>query len=278
MTRPSRQRGTVVIIAMLIVALAATAAGAALQRQDLWVRQLEAARDYEQARWLVTGGAHWARTILFEDARAGQTDHPAELWASGLAPTEVDRATLAGGIRDAQGLFNLANLLRDGKPSPSDLAALKRLLASLGLQPALAEAIAAAMPIRELGELTRVKGLDEPTLARLRPFIALLPQRTPINVNTARAEVLVAAVEGLEIAEALVLAQAIKASPARNLAEFRERLPRPDLKVEDATVAVGSGFFLVDGRARLRSADVRMEALLQRAGGGLPRIVWQRTS
>jgi general secretion pathway protein K len=263
---------------MLIVALAATAASAALQRQDLLVRQLEAARDYEQARWLLTGGAHWARTILFEDGRAGAIDHSGELWASGLAPTEVERATLAGGIRDAQGLFNLANLVRDGKPSAADVAALERLLGALGLEPALADAIAAAMPMRELGELTRIRGLDERTLARLRPFVALLPNRTPVNVNTARPEVLVATVEGLRLAEALVLAQELKGAPARNLAEFRDRLPRRDLKVEDAVVSVGSRFFLVDGRARLGSADVRMEALLQRAEGGLPLIVWQRTS
>jgi general secretion pathway protein K len=267
-----------VIIAMLIVALAATAASAALQRQDLLVRQLEAARDYEQARWLLTGGAHWSRTILFEDGRAGSIDHSGELWASGLAPTEVERATLAGDIRDAQALFNLANLVRDGKPSAADVTALERLLSALGLEPDLADAIAAAMPMRELGELTRIRGLDERLLARLRPFVSLLPNRTPVNVNTARPEVLVAAVEGLRLAEALVLAQEIKGAPVRNLAEFRERLPRPELKVEDAAVSVGSGYFLVDGRARLGSADVRMEALLQRSGDGLPIIVWQRTS
>lgn len=278
MSRASRQRGTVVIIAMLIVALAATAATVALQRQDLSVRQLEAARDYEQARWILTGGAHWARTILSEDAKAGGVDHGAELWASGLAPTQVEGGVLAGEIHDAQGRFNLANLLRDGKPSERDVAALGRLLSALGLRPGLAQAIAAAMPMRELGELHRVPGCDEATVARLRQAVVLLPQRTPVNVNTARAEVLVAAVEGIDLAQALVLAQGIKASPVPSLADFRARLSRPDLPLSDEQIAVRSRFFLVEGRVHLGQADVRMEALLQRNGSALPVILWQRST
>ena len=278
MSRASRERGTVVIIAMLVVALAATAATIALQRQDLSVRQLEAARDYEQARWILTGGAHWARAILSEDAKAGSVDHAAELWATGLAPTQVERGTLAGEIHDAQGRFNLANLLRDGKPSERDVAALGRLLSALGLRTGLAEAIAAAMPMRELGELHRVRGCDEATVARLRQVLVLLPQRTPVNVNTARAEVLVAAVEGIDLAQALVLAQGIKASPVPSLADFRDRLSRPDLQVSDEQVAVRSRFFLVEGRVRLGQADVRMEALLRRDGSALPLILWQRST
>ncbi len=274
-----RQRGTVVIIAMLIVALAATAASFALQRQDLSVRQLEAARDYEQARWVLRGGAHWARAILAEDARtAGSVDHAAELWATGLAPTEVERGTLSGEIRDAQGLFNLANLRRDGKPSERDIASLERLLASIGLRAELAEAIAAAQPMRELGELHRVRGCDEAVIARLRQVVAVLPQRTAVNVNTARAEVLVAALDGLSLAEAMVVAQGLKAAPVRSAGELRARLPRPDLPVSEEEIAVRSRFFFVDGRARFGRADVRLEALLQREGSALPAIVWQRTS
>ena len=144
MTAPMRQRGTVLILAMMIVALAATAAAVARQRQDLSLRRLEAARDAEQARWALVGGAHWARAILSEDARfSGGVDHAGELWAAGLPPTAVESGTLAGAIRDAQGRFNLANLVRDGKPSAPDVAALERLLALLGLAPRLAQAIAA---------------------------------------------------------------------------------------------------------------------------------------
>ena len=278
MSRPSHERGTVVIVAMLIVALASIAASFALQRQDLSVRQLEAARDYEQARWVLRGGAHWARAILAEDARSGRVDHAGELWASGLPPTDIEQGTLSGEIRDAQGLFNLANLLREGKPSVRDVAAFKRLLAALGLRVELAEAIAAAQPLADVGELRRVRGCDDAVVARLQPFVTVLPQRTAINVNTARAEVLMAAVEGLGLAEAAILAQSAGAAPFRSAGEFRTRLPRPDMFVSDGDIAVRSGFFVVHGRARIGKADVRLEALLKREGTALPATVWLRTS
>ena len=273
-----RQRGTVVIIAMLIVALAAAAASFAVQRQDLSVRQLEAARDYEQARWALAGGAHWARAILREDARSGSVDHATELWTTGLAPTQVEHGMLQGAIRDAQGLFNLANLHRDGKPSEPDTAALGRLLVSIGLPAELGDAIAAAQPMRELEELQRVPGCDRAAFERLREVVTLLPSRTAVNANTARPEVLAATIAGLSVPEALVLAQSLKAAPARTVAELRARLPRPDLLIDEGAVGVRSRFFLVDGRARFGRADVRMEALLRREGTALPALVWEKTS
>src|SRR5271154_6388696 len=107
MRLPALQRGAVVIVAMLIVAIAATAASLLLQQQDASVRQLEAARDYEQARWLLDGGTKWARVILRADARSSTIDHGGELWATGLPPTQIEQGTLSGEIRDLQGLFNL---------------------------------------------------------------------------------------------------------------------------------------------------------------------------
>jgi general secretion pathway protein K len=306
MSAPRRQRGVVVIVALLIVALAATTAAFMLQQQDLAARQLEAARDYEQARWVLRGGTHWARAILAEDARNSSVDHGRELWASGLPATDIEQGRISGAIHDQQGLFNLNNLARDGKSSERDIAALKRMLATLALRPDLAEAIAdwidadsipnprgaedadylrlpapyraANQPITALDDLLRVRGVDEAVLARLRPFVTALPQRTTVNVNLAPPEVLVGVVEGLSLPEAQVLASNRSGAPFLNRDEFRARLPRRELSARDDEVSVDSKFFLVEGRAQVGKADLRMRALLQRNGAGLPAIVWQRLS
>jgi general secretion pathway protein K len=281
MSAPLRQRGAALIVAMLVVAIAAAAAGSMLERQDLSVRQLEAARDYEQARWLLKGGMHWARSILAEDLRSTRIDHRGELWASGLPLTEVERGTLSGEIRDQQGLLNLNNLLRDGRASASDLAALKRMLQAIGLRSELADAIAKGMdgrePLLDIGELAGRPGIDAAALARLQQYATALPRRTPVNVNTAAPEVLVAIVDGLSLAEALVLAQGMSAAPIRSRDAFHARLRR-GLSANLEDVAVESQFFLVRGHARVGKAGVRMQALLQRSGRALPGIVWQRMS
>jgi len=271
-----KQQGSAVILALLIAAAAAAAASLALARQDASVRQLESGRDYGQALWMLRSGAHWARAVLAEDARAGAVDHAGELWAGGLAPTGVEGGTIAGEIRDAQGLFNLANLLDKGEPSEPDIAALARLLAALGLPPALAPAIAAAQPMRDPSELARVRGCDAATVARLLEAVTVLPRRTALNVNTARPEALVAAVEGLTLAEALVLARELKASPVRSLAQFRLLLPRMNLQPRD--ISINSTYFLVLGTAWVGVAEARLEALYERKGAALPTLVRQRTS
>jgi general secretion pathway protein K len=307
MKPPIRQRGAVVIVAMLIVAIAATAASLLLQQQDASVRQLEAGRDYEQARWLLNGGTQWARVILRADARSSTIDHAGELWATGLPPTQVEQGTLSGEILDQQGLFNLNNLVRDGKASEADIAAFRRLLQAIGLRVELADAIAdwidadsdlraaesaeddyylrlanpyraANQPLASIEELLRVRGCDAAAVARLRQFATALPGRTAINVNTAPAENLVALVNGLTLPEAVILARGRSTAPFFSREDFRARLPRTELNVDNEQIAVVTQFFLVQGRAIVGKADLRMQSLLQRSGITLPSILWQRTS
>ncbi len=307
MKRPTKEQGAVVIVAMLIVALATTAASLMLHQQDASVRQLAAARDHEQARWLLNGGTQWARVILRADARSSTIDHAGELWATGLPPTQVEQGTLSGNIQDQQGLFNLNNLVRDGKPSERDIAAFKRLLQAAGLRAELADVItdwidldsdtrsaegaedehylrlavpyrAANQPLVSIEDLFRVRGCDPDVVASLRRIATALPLRVAVNVNTAPPEVLVAIVEGLTLPEATVLASGRSAAPFAGRDDFRTRLPRTELNVQNEDIAVDSRFFLVQGRASVGSADQRMQALLQRTGTALPAVVWQRTS
>lgn len=305
MNLPRRQRGAAILVAMLIVALAATAAVSVLQQQDLALRQLTTARDYEQAMWVLKGGVQWARSILAQDARASAVDHGGELWASGLPSTDIEQGTVAGEISDQQGLFNLNNLVLEGMPSARDIDTFKRLLQEIGMQADLAAAIAdwldtdqealpaagaedayylrlpvpyraANQPVAEIGELLRVRGMDGASLAQLRRFATALPRRTPVNVNLAPPELLVAVVPGLTLEEARALASTRAQAPFRSLEEFQAKLPRRNLQWNEGALAVGSDYFLVQGRATVGKADVRMEALLQRDRGVMPLIVWQR--
>jgi general secretion pathway protein K len=305
MSAMQRQRGAAVIVAMLIVALAAAAAAAALQQQDLAVRQLTTAREYEQATWVLKGGAHWARSILYQDGRIAAIDHGGELWASGLPPTDIEQGTVSGEIADQQGLFNVNNLALEEKASARDIEVFRRLLEAIGLNADLAQAIAdwvdadeealplagaeddyylsltvpyraANQPVVELSELLRVRGMDEPSLARLRGFATALPRRTPVNVNLAPPELLFAIVPGLTLAEARALASTRAQTPFRSLKEFEARLPRRGLKWIEGSLSVDSSYFVVRGRSTVGKADVRMEALLQRERAAMPVVLWQR--
>jgi general secretion pathway protein K len=281
MSTPASQHGTALIIALLVLAIAGAAAATMIESQDLEQRSLQAERDYEQARWMLRGGMHWARSILAEDARSGGADHRRELWASGLPATDVQLGSLAGEIRDEQALFNLNNLRRGGEISPRHVAALGRLMAALGLRAELAHAIAesidASRPLADVAELAAMRAMDPITLARLQRYATALPRPTPVNVNTAPPEVLVAAVEGLALPEAHALSRWLATEPVRRREDFQARL-REGVSFNPEDVSVGSQFFVVHGRAKVGGSDLRMQALLQRRGAGLPAIVWQRAS
>src|SRR5262249_58864509 len=120
-------------------------------------------------------------------------------------------------------------------------------------------------------------GLGPAGPPRLRGYATALPRPTAVNVNTAPAEVLVAVVEGLSLSEAQAIARRIAVDPVRSSDDFVSRL-RPNLRLGAPGVAASSQFFVVQGRAKVGDADLRMEALLQRTGTGLPAIVWERNA
>jgi general secretion pathway protein K len=119
------QAGMAVITAMLLVALAASTATFLLWRQQLWLQQVENLASRAQADALARAALEWRR-------RSGSETAIGPFEAAGAVETA---------ITDAQGLFNLNNLLRAGKPSEPDLAGVSPAARLLRLPEALADAL-----------------------------------------------------------------------------------------------------------------------------------------
>lgn len=297
------QSGVALVLVMLIVALATTLAAFMVTRQNLWLRQIESQFDRAQARRVGVAAIDWARAVLADDIRAGNTDHEGEMWAMRLPAMPVESGEVAGTIEDRQGLFNLNNLVRNGAVSTPDMAQFRRLLEMLGLPGDLATALAdwmdadsetqypggaedlyylaqarpyrtANRPLTELGELALVKGFDSRSVESLRSYVTVLPVPGPINVNFAPAEVLAAVAQNMTLADARLLVQQRGGRPFKDVADFRQRLPHGGIEMADGNISVSSQFFLVTGRASIGGAQVYTQALLQRSGGW-PAVVWQ---
>jgi len=296
------QRGAAIVLAMGVAALAAIAATAILVSQSTWSRQSELSADHAQARALVQAGVDWGRSVLSDDRRSSSVDHAGEPWALRLAPVPVDNGVLAGYVEDQQGLFNLNNLAKEGKINLKQLAHFQRLLSILGLPAALARTLAdwidadsdsqggteneiyrasqlpylpANRALTDISELALVRGYDDGVRARLRPFVTALPRETAVNVNTAPPEVLAAVIEGMSLDQARVLAVQRERAYFRDIADFRNRVPR-ELTVSAEGIAVASAYFMVTLRATIGQAEARGQALLAREGAGWPIIVWSK--
>ena len=299
---PPGQGGAALLLAMVIVALVATVTAGMVWQQTRAVQVEAAERARAQAAWILSGALDWARLILREDLRNNRSgaqpyDSLDEPWATPLAEARLStflaadkdnnadggpEAFISGSIADAQARFNLRGLLGDdGKVLPLQQLALERLCGLAGVPTDTAQRIVnglvAAMapdpestsegagpPLRpsRLADLGWV-GIEPRTLERLQPFVDLLPVPTPVNLNTAPREVLVAAIDAIDPGSAERLVQARQRKPFRTLDEARAQLPQGTV-LEPNRVSVVSSYFEVSGRLRLEDRVLEETSLLVR--------------
>jgi len=298
-------RGAAIVMAMLLAALAATIAATLLWQQQRWAGEYERRRDQVQAQALAMAGVQWARQIVFENAPPS-TVHLGQPWAFRLPSTPIENGSIGGYITDAQGRLNVNNLVATGPGATAARAALQRLFGELGVPATLLNAIAdwvdaddqttgeggaednyylaqtgapglaANAPVRRVAELLSVRGADPMLIGRLRPFVDALDPPTAINVNTAPAEVLVAAIGGLDATGAAALVASRTQMPFGSIADFRSRL-RSDLNIDETILAVRSDWFVVSIEARQGDTVARARALFRRSAAAAewPTVVWQ---
>lgn len=300
-------RGAALLVAMLVVTLVATFAAAALWQQWRAVEVEGAERSRMQASWVLTGALDWARLIIREDSRTGGADHLAEPWAIPLQEARLstflaadrnadtsgaaDDTFLSGSITDAQGLLNLANLVESGSQSRPGMRSFQRLFSLLGLPASQLQLLAENMrfasdistdnqsasqaPLApQRADQMAWLGVPESTVAALAPFVTILPARTPINLNTAPAEVIYAAVDGLTLAEAQEMVARRAQAPFRTLQEATQLMPQHTAALSEGQAGVSTRFFEVRGRLRIERMVVEERSLLQRDGLDV-KTVWR---
>lgn len=299
------QRGVVVITAILVVALVAGIASFIAWQVQLRMRQSENMVNKSQSQALVAASLEWIGMELARDGDETSSDHLGEPWAKAITSLPVDGARLSGSVSDQQGLFNLNNLGREGKAGEADLETFRRLLTLLKLPSELAAAVAdwvdadgetrlpggaedsdylrldppylsANRALDTVDALYRIKGFAPEMIERLRPFVTALPVPTAINVNTAPAEVLAAAVDGLTLEQAREVVSRRNQQYFAELGDFRVLLSSMGIALSNPNLDVKSRYFQVKGQAAQGRGKAYFEALIERRGSALPVVVWRK--
>lgn len=296
----SRQRGAALLMALIIVTLVTTLATSMVWQQWRSVQVEIADRAHQQAEWMLTGGMDYARLYLKSDTQT--SDNLSEVWATPIAESRVSTfmaadqnntddapdAFLAGGITDAQARFNLRGLVdaSKGTVEPRTLKVLQNLCSSVSVNPSVALQLAERM--RDASNAitvppppqappnpdpplmpTRVEqlawfGIDKESIKRLAPYVVILPEPTPVNLNTAPREV-VAAVMGIDIGSAERLVQVRQRSPFMTNEAVDQLLPAPQ-KIDAELAGIKTKYFFVNGRLRTDSAVLEQRSLIKREG------------
>lgn len=290
--RHATHRGAALLAAMLTVTLVASMAASALWQQWRGVEVESAERSRVQSAWLLTGALDWSRLILREDARSGTVDHLAEPWAVPLqearlssflaldqsSDDEAKNTFLSGQISDLQARLNVFNLADGDTVSAPMQLAFGKLFDLLDLPPSelklltqnlrltmdtgtRAQASALTpLPPQRVEQLVWL-GVSPQTVMRLHPYITLLPERTPVNLNTASATVIYASIPAFQMGDAQRLVNERARSHFRTLNDAG-----PLAAALPDQLSVSSRFFEVRGRLRLDQTTVQERSWLQRDG------------
>jgi general secretion pathway protein K len=293
------------ITALLVVSLATVAAVAMATRQQLDIHRTGNLLHSEQAYAYVLGAESWARVVLARDLNDSDIDSLQEDWATRPPVSLVEGGTVVGRILDMQGRFNVNNLVNEaGGRDQQALDSYKRLLRTLELDDALAETLAdwldqdinasldgaedqhyllLEVPYRtanrrmvDISELRLVKGYDAEVMATLRPHVVALPEPTPVNVNTATAEVLTSLGQNLGLSEAESLVDTRDDEPFEDANAFLGHPAMNGVTPANGAFGVQSEWFLMLSEANIGQGRARLASLIQRQSAGTRVVRRQR--
>lgn len=297
------QSGLALITAVLVVAIVATTAATLAFGEQVWFRQAQNSSNRAQAESLRQGALSYATILLARELALNNNnvDHLGEAWAQPIPPFPVEDGMLAFQVSDAQGLFNLNNLVNNGAASQTDFDMFRRLLQGLDLNPDLSyalldwidpdsnlspggaedtEYLALPKPYRtanrlleSVDELRLVRGFDAKTVEKLRPYVTALPGHTTVNVNTAPERVLATLFATPPLALKSLIDSRVS-QPFMTTEDFKTRVQPASPPLTG--YGVTTGYFLVTIEIRYGRLQRRTLALIQRTAGRPAVVIWQQ--
>lgn len=308
------QSGVALITAMLVVALATVLATALVSQLFMDTRRTENIIHNEQAYLYAVSAEKIAGNLLIEDQQNSKYDSLDEIWAVQAPPFPVEGGQVTVSLEDLQGRFNLNNLSKNLNSAgyKDAIRRFQRLLNQLQIPPTLSDAVvdwldtdlqttvpngaeddyymsqippyrAANTLIGSVSELRLIKGFNdkvsetETAYERINKFVCALPVVTPINVNTAPAEVLISASEDIESgdAEQIIkyrgLSLAEPGTPFETIDDFKKYMQTSLKKKKFDTTGMGvdSQYFLLQSLAQIGRGHSRLFSVINRQDKGL---------
>ncbi|HEX5788041.1 MAG TPA: type II secretion system minor pseudopilin GspK [Woeseiaceae bacterium] len=299
-----RQRGVALLMALLLVAIVGGLAMTLTRNNAFDLRRTMSVIWHDEGTQAAYGAESWVAMLLRDDAQDTPNDHLGELWAQELPVLPIEsesvQGVLSGELVDLQGRFNVNNLVAaNGEVDPLAVEQFRRLLIALELDPRFAGLAAdwldpdqdAGFPdgaedpiytslsppyraanhvIATPSELMALEGMTTEFFNVLAPNISALPGRTPVNVNTAPAAVLLSLDENMSPAEVESL---IAERAEGGIPDIENRFRA--IVAEDVlpTLVGTSSFFQLKVVVQIATVRVTYYSVLYRDTGGAGEVV-----
>jgi general secretion pathway protein K len=125
----------------------------------------------------------------------------------------------------------------------------------------------------QIDDLLAVSGFTPEMLIKLKDFVAVLPFKTSVNVNTASKEVLAARLNISPTDAALIVAGRDRAY-FYNTADFENRFPGK-IGTSSNAVSFSTSYFFVNGKVKLSRSSLEVNALVERTPVAT-KVLWVR--
>jgi len=223
-----RQQGVALISVLLVFAIVSVIAAEMINLHFLDIRKTSNVINSKQAYFHALAGEEFVRQVLYRDYQEklrNQSDSYLDNWQLLDGSFEIEEGEIIIQVEDLQGLFNVNNLLVEGRIQHQEAELFKQLLTELGISldiasqlqdwldiddgtlPSGAESadylaqtapyLAANRPLADRSELRLLKNMDEESYLLLLPLVTALPEKTRFNLNTLNKTVLAALIPHL---------------------------------------------------------------------------------
>jgi len=247
--RRENEKGIALLVTLLILVLVVALVHEVFRIGTQSAQTGAYGRDSIRCALLAEGGTGAARLVLRIDARENQNDTLDDLWAQ-VIPATLGDGDVRVAIEDEERKIDLNKIMRPNGNQPEErrLAVFQRLLDTLGIDRAVADAVVDWLdndenprvggaesshylglpnPYRAkndlfdtTGELRLVRGVTGEIFEKLLPFVTVSSSGM-VNLNTAPKEVLMSLSAGTDLAEG----GAIDGKTADEIIEYRKDHP-----------------------------------------------------
>ena len=317
-SKPRHQRGVALLATLILTLAVTIILGNIFYRHQIEVSQAAGSLHSDQAVLLAISAESWARDLISSANDNVKSDHFEEDWAQAIPFLPVDGGTVAGCIVDLQSRYNLNSLsgytvsplqremdgtvfgharvwqsLLQSVDIPVDGSSVAVIIDWLdkddsAINPSGAERAEYSIYnpprfphnnlISDPGELAAMQGYSLRDVQILSPWITALPAVTPVNINTASEQMLLALSDGMGI-EFVELV--VGGRPYASTAEFYQvmnqylMIGEPQVKVRWPVklIDVKTSFFQLNLEVTLGQSKLQVKSIMHRKGRGAPAVI-----
>lgn|SRR3990167_7337915 len=283
-----QERGVVLVIALLIVALVAGMSVVMMARMSRDTARTMMIFRYVTAEFRAQGSLIWAMDQLRRNWDSQKNNKPIDVMPTASPVDEVEGYKIGSQIDDMQARFNLNNLsdfdaqadfkrlirLLDQKVSDQAATNIARSVAFwIQTSPSSDDQYYLDLPrpyhaahrlMFNMSELNLVRGMTPSLFQALSPYITALPEQTKINVQTAEVPVLMMLSPGMRLETAKKIIEWRSKTPFLSTTQFLGLSFIKNLGISPEKITVTSDYFLVTSIVSIENQRLLLYTLCER--------------